>query len=454
MTNVEEFLKYSSQRLWKSYRYVRQACIEDEKSRRLIGPPYYTDHGCRHSLRMLKALDMVLFHPYGPFQIIPGMKAKDAYGILCSIFAHDIGMRGSALVDKQRGIVQLQRNFARKFHAEISAKYLETSDLIEWNDKLFPLELRQVIGRISATHNQPLVILEEDECGIDAKFCGALLKLLDCTDLSNRRIGLSDMRTEVVPIGNQIYAWKHYYVEDLVMMPKISPEIGGLPRNYPEIVVRYSFPERWRDYNGGDPRIEFDPDNPLHVMRGIAEQNLRYSHGDVPTILAGHGVIMEPDEPTIRIEINFADTDADGGPKMDFERDFLPKIQPGGVTETLNDLERMHKAIEEAEREEIMRMIAGAANTFKETISETKARLSDKGLPQCEETLEIMRFFSKYDTLLRNHTLIRSERGRYRVAIEALVGQGVVERRDGYYQLNDSYRDIGLVRDFIKKIKE
>jgi hypothetical protein len=441
MTRVEEFLERSSQRLWRSYQYVRQTCVLDEQSRRLIGPPYYTDHGYRHSLRMLHMLDMFLFYPFGPFLITPELTPEDAYAMVCSIFTHDIGMRGSALVPAGEGSeVQLRRDFARKMHAERSERYLLRNELIEWDDRSFPRPYREAIGRICGVHNKPMVLLDQspDHLGIREAFCAAILKALDCLDFSNRRIGVSDIRSEAVPIGNMIFGWKHYYVEDALIVPHISPKDAVfrgrfMPRL--QLVVRYSLPTAWKGthYAAGEPEKGFDVNNPYHVIRGLAERHVRYAHGDVPRILRDNGIDLELGS-TISKRVDFDDTDSDGGPKMDFQRHFLERLDRGIATP-----EEVH---------EIRAIINDTQKTFTNVLEEGAASLIH-GMPQCEETLEVLRHLARFGSLAKTQSLLKLD--EYRTVVATLLRQRVL-REDGSgnaYVLDGSSTEHQCITDFM-----
>ena len=442
-TRVERFLESTNQRLWRSYEYVKRVCMEDECTRSLIGPPYYTDHGHRHSLRMVAMLDVLLFDPATPFLILRTLTDMEAYAILCAIFTHDLGMRGTSIDDKGQMLGQdatRLRTITREIHAQRSQYFLEERRLIKWDEARFPEHLRGVVGKICASHNASLVLLEKQNQEkanekLDTAFCAAVLKVLDALDLSNRRIGLNDIRSEAIPSENRIHAWAHYYVDDVLLHVETKNLHSGY-YNRISVMIRYSFPAEWESkYKNALDKSDVGS-NPIYFMQVLAEKNIRASHTDVPEILKNRGIVLSLK--ARNPEILYSHVDVDGEDKVDFLKDFFNHLI-------------------EDEKKKVREVIQIAKNRYEGVLTPECAKLreekppksmqSENGWPQCEETLQIILQLWKYENLRIAPKMYPDEK-IYKIAFQALLDQKILRKDGDSYVLNKPHvNGLGLWTD-------
>jgi hypothetical protein len=439
LTNVERYLRDTNDRLWRSYVYVRAACEEDASARRLIGPPYFTDHGVEHSRRMLAMLDHLVYHQFSPWHVSTAVTSAEAYVILCAVFAHDLGMRNTALACG--GSPDEKRGNARLWHARRSEEFIRGTDLIDWHDGMFPEEFRRIVGRVSASHCAPLVLMitEPPERAsvlgdeLDTAFCAAVIKALDCLDITNRRIGLSALRSEAYPASNKLRMWPHYYVDAVFLRHEFEESTSeALSTDRVSVFVRYSLPRSWKEAHvRGDPNpSRLEVENPYHIIKAIAERMVRYAHGDVPHLLRSKGIHLFSQKEDV--VICYSDYDSDGQPKIDFGTEFLDKVHNLEQGERA----RVQHTIEDMLSDYEGRLLPERAGLFQPRKHRMPPGQSlREGEPRCAETLAIASHFKTHPDAI----LVRSgfpEGSSFLIALDALASQGVLRKEGaGDYRL-------------------
>jgi hypothetical protein len=412
MTRVETFLYDNNRMFWESYKYVKDVCIEDAQTRSNIGPSFYTDHGPSHNHRMLLMLDHLFFDPYNQWTVLRSLTSTEAYIILCSIYAHDLGMRGTSIGFEYTSSAIKTRNQARKYHPQRSSNFIKNKTLIDWNDHFFPEDCRNAVATVCSIHQSPLCLFMKGEPAItrfnktaDIQFCAAVLKLLDCLDITNRRIGLGDMRDEAIPATNRIHYIGHYYVNDVLIehLPKVAQAFGQ--NAVVKIIVHYSLPLTWKDYNQNDN--DNDSSNPIYIIRALAEKYIRASHNDTIRIIQRKGLILRTGND---FKIEFTEFDVDGKLKKDFMSLFSKK-------NVKIDIKR-------------------AISYYKGELDPNVAGLdTNSGMPLCEEAYQVALRLIKYPDLPISAELFYEVKF-YKIVLCQFCKQNILQ----YVESNNIYR--------------
>ncbi|MCI8294213.1 MAG: NUDIX hydrolase [Hespellia sp.] len=225
---------------------IKQQVIKIHKDRVLID---FTDHGIKHSERMIELLILLCKD-----NVFRNRKTKgnindiEIFVLLSAIYMHDIGMQISeekVLEDfaKEKGLSykkEKKEEFIRKYHHLLSGYWIECN--LKRNKKLPQVyfgekELGKYIQLIVESHG--IDFLEDDRYhqeysykgkSIRLRILSILLSLGDSLDCDCRRIDFDKMKYTEIDFYSQLHWLKHYYVNSIMIENSIVKVFYSFPK--------------------------------------------------------------------------------------------------------------------------------------------------------------------------------------------------------------------------------
>ncbi len=207
---------------------------------------HYTDHGYKHSRRIIAYLGALL-DDYPDL-----LNQKEQFILRASIYLHDVGMQSPshARLETKTEYTWEDIETVRKLHHTSSRKMILESIERGAEDE-FGLQDCWVYANFIAVaaeyHTElDLARLEnKDHLGEEIRLplLAALIRLGDALDLDHRRVNLENLRRWDIPVESKFHWWAHHYVSSVHIA-------GG------KISVRITFPEGYQDDPVLDPVLD------------------------------------------------------------------------------------------------------------------------------------------------------------------------------------------------------
>lgn len=262
----------------KNPEMARIATTIFEASKRIWNPvqaPWYTDHGPRHTSRIVGCLEQLLFGVRGGFLDEP-LSAEETLVLIGACCLHDIGMQYTrdvadlASVEELAYFTPVSRYFdtaIRRRHAHITHRLIWKSLSAPTGVKLLglqscPTELATAIAEVSLSHEifGYLATLKDMSSNLRLDLLGALLQMGDLLDLSNERVNWQLINWLYLPISSRAHWLLSMYVASVTIdsQSQISVNYEVPFEIYRDAILAYDLREaiegQWLEQWSREPR--------------------------------------------------------------------------------------------------------------------------------------------------------------------------------------------------------